>query len=131
MDKSVIIVISISITALILLAGHHYIFSIYELTYNHPPLKLFADGQSTLTIEAIPVNSLGMKAPLRDANTTFEIVEGSELVEVILNDFKSGVIQIKAKNNPGKVIIKGSSAFSMLPSSFEITIEPNYANLFQ
>ncbi|MDP2302727.1 MAG: hypothetical protein Q8N03_09945 [Ignavibacteria bacterium] len=127
MDKSLIIILSISLVLLILLAVHHYIFSIYELTYQQNTTKLFADEQSILIIEAIPVNALGKKAPFRNANTKFEIREGSDLVDVLINDYESGIIKIRAKSRTGKVVIHSKSQFSLLPTSFEILIEPNLA----
>jgi hypothetical protein len=127
MDKSVIILLSVSGALLLLLAVHHYIFSIYELTYQQNTSRLFADEQSILEIYAIPVNALGMKAPFRNANTKYEIREGKDLVDVLINDYKSGKLKLRAKNRTGKVVIYSKSQFSLLPTSFEIVIEPNLA----
>jgi len=127
MDKSVIILIAVSLGLLLLLAIHHYIFSIYEVTFEQSSSKLFADDQSTFIINAIPVNALGMRAPFRKSNTKYEIREGIELVDVLINDYESGRLKLRARSKTGKVIIYAKSEYSLLPTSFEIIIEPNFA----
>ncbi|MEO8399702.1 MAG: hypothetical protein ABI550_07805 [Ignavibacteriaceae bacterium] len=106
---------------------YQYIFSIYEVTYLIKPEKLFADNHSTVSILAEPLNSFGLKAPFRNSYTDFEITEGEELIEVILEDKETGKLIIKAKDKTGKVVIHIKTKYALLPSSVEILIYPNAA----
>jgi hypothetical protein len=115
---------------LIIIAGFaafHYLFSIYEVIYKITPQKLYADNSSTVVIDVVPLNSLGWKAPFRKAYSDFILVEGKELVDVILIDNVNGKLILKAKEKPGKVTITIKSKYSLLPSTLEIIIEPNVA----
>lgn len=123
-DTKIYIILSI----LLLIAAlfiYQYVFGIYEVIYSVDHKKLFADNQSTTTIKVVPVNSFGWKAPFRTSSANFQITEGSELVEIIQLDKENGLISIKAKDKPGKVIIRIKSEHSLLPSEIEIIIEPN------
>ena len=106
---------------------YQYVFGIYEVTYNVTPEKLFADNQSTVTIKAIPINSFGWKAPLRNVYATFEITEGSDLINIISEKQAEGTLILQAKNRTGKVVVLIHSKYALLPSSIEITIYPNFA----
>ncbi len=117
------------ILLLIVIAGffvYQNIFSIYEVIYNIHPARLYADNKSDLVIEAIPLNSFGWRAPLRNSPADFTIVEGAELVEIVFIDRLKGIIKIKAKEKPGKVLITIKPKFSLLPSTIEISIEANF-----
>jgi len=104
-----------------------YIFGIYEVNFETHPERLYADNQSTLQIKAVPLNSLVWKSPFRNAPIEFEIKEGNELIDVLTYDKEKGVFVIKAKERAGKVVISAKSRFSLLPTEFEIIIEPNAA----
>ena len=127
--KAVNINILIVILLLLLIASlalYQYVFSIYEVTYSVRPEKLFADGQSTLTIKAIPINSFGWKAPFRSAYAKFEITEGKDLVNIFSQENDSGQLILQAKNKTGEVVVLVHSKYALLPSSIEITIYPNF-----
>jgi hypothetical protein len=122
------IYLALSILAIIIfLFGKLYLFNIYEVTYEVKPEKLYADNQSVVRIQAIPINAFGWKAPFRSAPADFEIKEGADLVYVQKNDKDNGTLIIKAKDKPGTVTIFVKSKYSMLPTALDIIIEPNAA----
>jgi hypothetical protein len=125
MGRSEIYLILILIVFIVGFSSYHYIFSIYEITYKVTPDKLYADNNSTLIIEVVPINSFGWKAPFRKTFSEFTINEGKDLVEVIFQDNSNGILRIRAKEKPGKVSITIKSNYSLLPSTIEIIIEPN------
>jgi hypothetical protein len=125
MGRSEIYLILILIVFVAGFSSYHYIFSIYEVTYKITPDKLYADNNSALIIEVVPINSFGWKAPFRKTFSEFTINEGKDLVEVIFQDNSNGILRIRAKEKPGKVSITIKSNYSLLPSTIEIIIEPN------
>lgn len=127
MEKKKIYLIVLISAVILFLFGKMYLFNIYEVDYDIHPKGLYADNQSTLEIRTIPLNAFGWKAPLRSADAEFEIREGAELIEVIKIDKENGYIKIKAKDKIGKVSIYVKSKFSLLPTVFDINIEPNAA----
>ena len=106
---------------------YYYIFNIYEVTFSVVPENLFADNQSEITITTIPLNALSKKVPFRNAYTTYNIPEGKELVEVVSENKKAGILVLRAKGKPGKVVVFAKAEYAILPSSFEINIYPNLA----
>jgi hypothetical protein len=113
---------------LILISGfssYQYIFSIYEVTYKVVPDKLYSDNTSNLIIEAIPINSFGLKAPFRKPYAEFTFNEGKDLIEVVFQDNDDGLLKIRAKEKSGKISVTIKSKYSLLPSTIEIIIEPN------
>jgi len=127
MEKKKIYLIVLISAVILFLFGKMYLFNIYEVEYEIHPKGLYADNQSTLEIRTIPLNAFGWRTPLRSAPAEFEIREGSELVEIINLDNENGYIKIKAKERVGKVSIYVKSKFSLLPTVFDINIEPNAA----
>lgn len=125
MRRSEIYLILALILFIVGFSSYHYIFSIYEVTYKVTPDKLYADNTSSLIIEAVPINSLGWKAPFRKTFAEFTFNEGKDLVEVIFQDNTNGVLKIRAKEKSGKVSVTIKSKYSLLPSTIEIIIEPN------
>jgi len=114
---------------LILITGfstYYYIFSIYEVTYRITPDKLYADNTSTLIIEAIPINSLGWRAPFRKSHARFTLNEGKDLIVIVLSDDDNGILKLRAKEKSGKVSITVRSIYSLLSSTIEVIIEPNF-----
>ena len=101
-----------------------YIFNIYEVIYNVAPKSLYADSKSVVTVSSIPVNAFGWKTPFRTAPADFKIKEGNDLVEIISEDSKKGILILKAKNNPGKLVLYVKSRYALFPSSIEINIHP-------
>ena len=115
---------------LILIAGffsYGYLFNIYEVSFRINPERLYADNRSISTIEAVPINSLGIRAPFRKSPIEFTITEGAELIKINFIDKVKGIIQIRAKDKPGKVSITIKPKYSIFPSTIEIIIEPNLA----
>jgi hypothetical protein len=125
MGRSEIYLILILIVFIVGFSSCHYIFSIYEITYKVTPDKLYADNNSTLIIETVPINSFGGKAPFRKTFSEFTFNEGKDLVKVIFQDNSNGILRIRAKEKPGKVSITIKSNYSLIPSTIEIIIEPN------
>lgn len=105
-----------------------YVFNIYEVEVSVYPRELFADGKSTLKIEAVPLNSFGKRALFRNVSADFNFTAGKDLVSVITRDERNGVIVLRAKFTPGKVEVMVKPEKSLLPSLVEIQINPNYAD---
>ena len=127
MSKPQIYFIIISFIIILGLLSYHYLINIYEVTYSINPENLFADYKSTVTIETIPLNALGLRAPFRHSRTNFQIIQGSQLVNVIREDFLRGICVIRAKGQTGKVVVYVKSVNSLLPSEIIIFIYPDYA----
>jgi hypothetical protein len=125
MRRSKIYLIFILLIFIMGFSSYHYIFSIYEVTYNIIPDKLYADNSSTLVIETVPLNSFGWKAPFRKSYAEFTFNEGKDLVEVIFQDNANGILKLRAKEKSGKVSVTIKAKYSLLPSTIEIIIEPN------
>ena len=101
-----------------------YIFNIYEVIYNVAPEPLYADSKSIVTVSSVPINAFGWKTPFRTAPADFKIKEGNDLVEIISEDSKEGILILKVKNKPGKIVINVKSRYALFPSSIEINIHP-------
>ncbi|MHB8581491.1 MAG: hypothetical protein ACYDA4_16735 [Ignavibacteriaceae bacterium] len=127
MSKSQIYFIIISFIIILGLLFYHYLINIYEVTYSINPGNLFADYRSTVTIETVPLNALGFRAPFRYSRTKFQINQGSQLVDVIREDSLKGILVIRAKGQTGKVVVFVKSVNSLLPSELTIFIYPDYA----
>ena len=115
------------IVVLLAFLAYQYLFRIYESTVEVEPENLFADNQSTVTINVIPLNAFGWKPLFRSSHAEFEITEGEALVEIISITKDEGEIILKAKSETGKVIVKIKSEYSLLPMVAEINILPNLA----
>jgi hypothetical protein len=116
-----IIILFICIAAF---SSFHYIFTIYEVTYKITPDKLYADNNSILVIEAVPINSFGWKAPFRKPHSEFNINEGKDLIEVVFRDNDNGILKLRAKEKSGRVYVTIKTKYSLFPSTIEIIIEP-------
>lgn len=127
MSKSQIYFIIISFIIILGLLSYHYLINIYEVTYSINPENLFADYKSTVTIKTIPLNSLGLRAPFRHSSTNFQIIQGSQLVDIIREDPLKGICVLRAKGQTGKVVVYVKSVNSLLPSELIIFIYPDYA----
>ncbi|MCU7491916.1 MAG: hypothetical protein ACM3UR_11775 [Bacteroidota bacterium] len=115
----IIIVIVLLIAAYFL---KQYVFNIYEVTFSLSAKALYADGESTIRIEAVPVNAFGFRAPLRKVAVVFDIMEGKDLVEVVSSDLPGGVIVLKSRAGSGKVVLRARSEFQLLPAIIEIPV---------
>ncbi|HZW39958.1 MAG TPA: hypothetical protein VFF33_11720 [Ignavibacteriaceae bacterium] len=126
MQSKYLIIIIVIVCAVAAFLVFHYYFSIYEVVYLiEPQKKLFADNNSFLTIKAKPLNAFGVKAPFRNAPCKIKIIEGKDLIDIIELNENEGYIKIKAKNLTGTIIIQIKSKFALLPTEFQINIEPN------
>jgi hypothetical protein len=123
--KNKMFYISISFLLLISFFLWQYVFSIYEVEIKVEPKVIYADSNSMLTIEAIPINSFGKEILFREIECNFQFIEGRELVEVIEKNKIIGKLIIKAKNNYGKVVIKIRTNYSIAPTLVEINILKN------
>lgn len=125
--KITIILLSAGTAVILAFVLWQYLFSIYEVTFRVFPTELSADFNSTVEIDAIPVNAFGFKAPLRNSPSEFEIIEGVQLVEVIKKDGDKGELILRAKGEPGKVVVKIRTKYSLWPALIEVPIRPNTA----
>lgn len=125
MSKVEIYFTAVVVFSLFTLLTYQYVFSIYEVEYKISSRILYLYSDSKIEIEAVPVNSFGFRAPFRNSYTKFTVTEGKRLIEIIENNYEKGKLIIKAKNEPGSVVIRVKSKFSLLPTEFEIKIIPN------
>ena len=107
---------------IVLLLGYFFLYNIYGSEVRKSPANLFADPESEMRIEVIPINALGSKAFFRTSSAEFEIVEGNDLIEVKFKNNKDGVLQIRSKGVIGIVGIKIKSEHSLFPEYIEIEI---------
>lgn len=124
--KTVIYLLIITLPIFVFLI-YNYVFNIYEVDYRTTDVKIFADGVSTFTIEVIPINGLGTRAPFRTVKTEFRIDRGRDLIEISREDKENGILIIKALNKTGEVEITVKPEKSLFPSKFVVYILPNYA----
>ena len=120
-------ILSLFIIIIILIVGttlYLYFFNIYGVTYSANPKNLTADNHSKIKIEAIPVNAFGKRVPFRYVEASYEFVKGEELVTIIAEDKKTGLLTLEVDNKPGEVILKALSPKSLLSSLIEINIAP-------
>jgi hypothetical protein len=122
-----IYIITALLFVILIFLVYQYIFSIYEVIYSVEPKELFPDNKSTVTITAVPLNAFGYKAPFRSTPAHFEIVEGSNLVEITAKDENNGTLVLKAKDKPGIVVVHVKAEKSLLPSPLKIPVQPNVA----
>lgn len=120
----IIIVIVLLIAAYFL---KQYVFNIYEVTFSLSPKALYADGESSVRIEAVPVNAFGFRAPLRKVAVVFEIVEGKDLVEIVNSDLPDGILVLKSRAGSGKVVVRARSEFQLFPALIEIPVLSRFA----
>jgi hypothetical protein len=124
MRKKIIIIYLSIFVLIVLLLGYFFIYNIYGSEVKRIPENLFADTESSLTIEVIPINALGTKAWFRTSSAKFDIIEGNNLIEVISINEENGLIKIRSLGAPGIVGIKVKSQHSLFPEYIEIHILP-------
>ncbi len=125
MRRNKIYIILIFIILLFAFLSYYYLFNIYEVVYSVNPGELYADNKSSVTITSQPINALGYKVPFRSAPAEFIIKEGSDLVNILLNEDDKGILKLNAKDKTGKVIVYIKSKYALLPSLIEIHIYPD------
>ena len=129
MRRENIILIIILLFLILALFAYNNLFRIYEVEISVEPTALFADNQSTVTIHAYPLNSIGKRIWFRTISARFKIKEGGDLVIVKKLDEATGYLILQAKNKTGVVSILVSTKKSLLPSLIKININPNYAEV--
>jgi len=122
MRKKIITIYFLIFFLIVLLLGYFFLYNIYGSEVRKSPANLFADPESEMRIEVIPINALGSKAFFRTSSAEFEIVEGNDLIEVKFKNNKDGVLQIRSKGVIGIVGIKIKSEHSLFPEYIEIEI---------
>ncbi|NCQ17518.1 MAG: hypothetical protein COZ80_08195 [Ignavibacteria bacterium CG_4_8_14_3_um_filter_37_9] len=127
MSKVEIYFTAVVVFSLFAFLAHQYIFSIYEVEYRISSRVLYLHSDAKIVIEAVPINSFGFRAPFRNSDTKFSLVEGNDLIEIVENNYEKGKLIIQSKNIPGVAIIRVKSKYSLLPTEFEIKIIPNLA----
>jgi hypothetical protein len=122
-----LLIFFISAVLVLLTAGviWKYYFNIYEIECVTNKNILWSDNQSKVIINCLPINSLGLKIPFRNSHVVFSIIEGNELVDIIQKDEMKGMLLLKSKFEEGKVLIKITSRYSLLPNLVEINIIKN------
>ena len=120
----IVIILLILISAFIF---YYYTMNIYEVIYEVEPADLFADNQSTVKIEAVPLNALGFRAIGRSAPAEFNIIEGGEIVTIIKKDTRRGILILRGGVTPGQVTIRIKSKYALLPSEVKVMVYTNAA----
>ena len=114
------------ISALIIAFIINYFFiNIYEVIIEKTPEYLYADKNSTIKLEVVPINALGFRSPFRTVKSNFKIVEGNDLIEIIKKDELNGILILRSKGSAGKAAVVIHTGKSLLPSYVEIQILPN------
>ncbi|MGQ9642517.1 MAG: hypothetical protein ACUVT3_01515 [Ignavibacterium sp.] len=124
MKKKDWIMILISVTILLLIAGYYFLYNIYEIRVEISPKHLYSELNSTIEIKVVPINALGSKALFRSTKSEFEIIEGASLVEIVFLDKELSILKLKSKGLEGKVGIKIYNSHSLFPQYVEILILP-------
>lgn len=126
-SKTTIVVLAVFLIIVLTFVLWQYLFSIYEVSFKVSETVLYADSRSIAKIEAVPLNALGHKAPFRVSPSVFEFQEGKDLVDIVGNYPEKGVIILRAKDKPGKIVLSVKTKFSLWPTLIEIIIRPNLA----
>jgi hypothetical protein len=122
MRKKIITIYFLIFFLIVLLLGYFFLYNIYGSEVRKSSENLFADPQSEMTIEVIPVNALGSKAFFRTSSAKFEIIEGNDLIEIINKDESKGILKIRSSGEVGIVGIKIKSEHSLLPEYIELEV---------
>ncbi|MFO7525773.1 MAG: hypothetical protein R6W68_09990 [Ignavibacteriaceae bacterium] len=117
-----ILIILIPVIVLIVIFLSLYVLNVYGDVIIRDPENLFADHNSIIKIEVVPVNAFGWKIPFRKSRAEFEFIEGENLIEVIEIDNQNGFIKLRSKSEPGRVEISVKSRYSLLPNLVIIEI---------
>jgi len=115
------VIITSLILLFIALLSWLYIFNIYEVEIKIDNVNLLSNGNSKTSIELVPLNSIGMRAPLRSINSKISFVIGKELVDVMRDG--NNIIVLKSKLDTGTVILRFESDYLLYPNKYEFTIK--------
>ncbi len=95
-----------------------YIFSIYEIRYKPVYYEQIANS-SKILIYCTPLNSLGLKAPLRKVTYNVDVIKGESLIKNVVCA-KSQIIIEYFDSGDSKISISVSSSLSLFP--YRLTI---------
>ena len=100
-----------------------YIFNVYEVKYSLSNKELSEDNPE-ITIEAIPLNSFGERAPLREAPFAIKIVSGETSIEILDGKtISQKKIRLKSNSISGEVELDLKSKFDLFPVRKKIKIK--------
>jgi len=92
-NKVIKLIITFFVTLLILLfLSWFYIFNIYEVK-----ILLLQSSSLNYELELIPLNSLGLNAPMRNVEFSYKIIDGKDNIGIISET--DNLIKIKLINN--------------------------------
>ncbi len=115
-------IIFISLVILVIAyTAYYFFFNIYEITIKVTPV-IISDRKQKIKIKIKPINSLGNAIPLRRVYTEFNIIEGTNLIYTNHKNKKKGLLELRAKDAPGKVKIEIKSKYSLFPNIVEFNI---------
>lgn len=123
MRYQIILIYLLIFLILVSVFSYYFLYNIYGTEIQIDPDALYADVSSEVTLKVIPINALGTKAIFRNSSAMFEIIEGSELVEIIFVDELNGSLKLRSIGKSGKVGIKIKTPYSLLNEYFEIEIK--------
>ncbi len=97
-----------------------YWFNIYEVKIVSSSDSLKVNGNKSVKIFSVPLNSFGKKIPLRNVDTKYEILSGENLVSILKT--KEGVLLITPKSDSGTVVIRILPEMGLFPTDIKIKI---------
>lgn len=118
------ILIGISLLFIVAL-GVKLLLNISRVEFIAEPPSLFPDGRSTSTIRAVPYNAVGFKVHFKSIRVFYEIEMGQEKVDIISRGSKS--ITLRAKYEPGEVILRARVGGDAIPYEIIVPILPQFA----
>lgn len=119
-NKTLTVSIFIVFSLLALFFIWHFLLSIYEVKFILSPESGFLNKNQNYEIEAVALNSLGWEIRFRDLYCEYQILEGSDLIEV--KTTSQNKFKLIAKS-VGKVNILANSKYSLNPSIIKLSIE--------
>lgn len=123
-------ILSVIIILLLIIFFYFWIgvLNIYEVDYKVISKEKYISTFSDFKIDAIPINSFGKRVPFKIVESELIVIEGNELVKIIDNGKLSGRCILKTNEQPGKVLLKFKSNYSLCPSIKEINIQKKFTN---
>jgi hypothetical protein len=115
------IILFVSGTAALSLVWMYFI-NIYEVKYVTSNEILFADNNSRLSIDVVPINAFGQRALLRSVEADFYIEKGSHLIDIISDKRSTERFTIKSRKEQGKVVVLIKCDKAYLPVKVEIPV---------
>ncbi|NOX66860.1 MAG: hypothetical protein GXO85_13970 [Chlorobi bacterium] len=125
------IAVLLTIIAIILLSlfAWLYLFNIYEVKVVVSPEYILAGNTSEVTVNVIPVNSFGSKAPLRSVKAKFQIERGAEIIKDFTINSDSNLVTIKPNGKTGMIVLLIEADFGLFPTRIEIPVVENISDI--